>query len=282
MSNSISITPFSAAVGAVISGVDLREPLRDDELATMREALGEHGVLFFRDQELSPDHHIAFAERWGEINVNRFFSHVDGYPKIAEVLKEPGQTRNIGGGWHTDHTYDQEPAMGSMLYAREVPVKGGDTMFANMYKAYDALSDGMKEMLGSMRAVHSSRHTFGRAAKRYQTGDNDLEGRIGNPDDATQDAVHPVVITHPISGRKSLYVNGAFTTHFEGWTQEESAPLLAFLYQHGAKPEFTGRFRWEKGSLAFWDNRATWHYALNDYNERRYMHRITVEGVGLH
>ncbi len=266
----------------MITGVDLRGPLRDDELAVMREALGEHGVIFFRDQDLSPEQHIAFAEQWGDININRFFAAVEGHPKIAEVLKEPHQTRNIGSQWHTDHTYDQLPAMGSMLYAREVPHKGGDTLFANMYKAYDALSEGMKDLLGSMRAVHSSRHTFGRAAKRYQTGDNDLKERIGNPDAAMQDAVHPVVITHPISGRKSLYVNRSFTTHFDGWTPEESAPLLEFLYQHGAKPEFTGRFRWEKGSIAFWDNRATWHCALNDYNERRYMHRITLEGEALH
>jgi len=275
--------PFSAAVGAVVTGVDLREPLPDKEIVALRRALGEYGVVFFRDQDLTPEQYISFAEQQGDINVNRFFASVPGHPKIAEVLKEPDHKRNIGGGWHTDHTYDHIPAMASILYAREVPSRGGDTLFSNMYLAYETLSEGMKEMLSGMRAVHSSRHTFGRAAKRYRTGDDELEGRIGNPDDATQDAVHPVVVTHPISGRKSLYVNSGFTTHFDGWTQEESAPLLRYLYQHGAKSEFTGRFRWEKGSIAFWDNRATWHYALNDYHgQRRYMHRITLEGEALH
>ncbi len=191
------------------------------------------------------------------------------------MTKEPEQKRNIGGGWHTDHSYDIEPAMGSMLYAREVPPSGGDTLFASMYAAYDALSDGLKHTLNGMRAVHSSRHVFGQER-------GDLKGRIGNTHLATQDATHPVVITHPDSGRKALYVNPGFTLRFDGWTDEESRPLLTYLYQHAQRPEFATRFVWRKGSMAFWDNRSTWHLAVNDYHgHRREMHRITIEGCAL-
>lgn len=283
VSNSIEIQPMSGAVGAVVSGVDLTEPLRADELATLRTTLGEYGVIFFRKQPLTPDTQVAFAEQWGEINVNRFFTPVEGHPKVAEVLKEPHHAKNIGGGWHTDHSYDQIPAMGSLLHAKEIPPIGGDTLFANMFKAYDALSAGMKKMLGELKAVHSSRHVFGKDARRYKEQDNDLLTRLGNAEAATQDAVHPVVIKHPISGKKALYVNPGFTIRFDGWTAEESEPLLSFLYQHAVKPEFVGRFEWEVGSLALWDNRATWHYALNDYpGHRRHMHRITLEGDEIH
>jgi len=274
----MKIRPASGAVGAEVRGLDISRPLPAITVAALREALGTHGVLFFHDQHLTEDQHIAFAEQFATININRFFKPVEGFPKIAEVRKEPEQKKNIGGGWHTDHSYDQIPALGSILYAREVPDHGGDTLFASMYAAYDALSDGMKATLSGMRAVHSSRHVFGAKAGRP----GELNDRLGNAAAATQDAVHPVIITHPISGRRALYVNRDFTTHFEGWTADESRPLLQYLYQHGARPEFTCRFQWQSGSLAFWDNRATWHFAINDYHgQRRLMHRITLEGVEL-
>ena len=166
-----------------------------------------------------------------------------------------------------------------MLYAREVPATGGDTLFAGMYAAYDALSDGLKATLDRLRALHSSRHVFGAAAHARR---GDLKGRIGNPELATQDAVHPVVIRHPETGRKALYVNPGFTVRFEGWTEEESRPLLEYLYRQAVRPEFTCRFHWREGSLALWDNRSTWHFAVNDYHgERRLLHRITIEGVPL-
>ncbi|MBX3500245.1 MAG: TauD/TfdA family dioxygenase [Alphaproteobacteria bacterium] len=273
------IRPTNGALGAEILGIDLAQPLDDSGVAEIRQALAEHGVVFFRDQKLTPEQHIAFAGRMGPINVNRFFQHAPGYPQIAEVRKEPEQKSNIGGGWHTDHTYDQIPALGSILLAREVPPRGGDTMFACMAKAYDALSDGLKKTLEGMRAHHSSRHVFGAGANYLQT---DIKGRMGNTELATQDAIHPVVVRHPDSGRKVLYVNSSFTVRFEGWTVQESAPLLKFLYEHAARPEFTTRFQWREGSIAFWDNRATWHCAVNDYQgERRLMHRITIEGVPL-
>jgi taurine dioxygenase len=273
------VRPTSGALGAELLGIDLSEGLDAEVLADVRQAFNEHGVIFFRDQRLTPEQHIAFAERFGPININRFFKAAPGHPQIAEVRKEPEQKTNIGGGWHTDHSYDQIPALGSILLAREVPPRGGDTMFASMGLAYEALSDGLKKTLRGLRAVHSSRHVFG--AKSLQTSP-DRQGRLTNPELATQDAVHPVVIAHPETGRPTLYVNSNFTTHFEGWTAKESKPLLEFLYQHAARPEFQTRFTWEEGSIAFWDNRATWHYALNDYHgERRLMHRITIEGVPL-
>lgn len=277
----ITVTPTSPAVGAEIGGVDLRE-LSELQLAELRRAFAEHGVIFLRDQELTPEQHLAFAERWGTINVNRFFQHVDGYPRIAEVRKEPDQQRNIGGAWHTDHSYDQIPALGSILYAREVPTAGGDTLFASMAAAFDALPSELKDKLLRLRAEHSSRHVFGARPDTDAELLDDLKGRLGNPDLAMQDAVHPVVIRHPLSGRPCLYVNGGFTLRFEGMTTEESQPLLDHLYEHARQPQFTCRFGWRVGSMAIWDNRATHHMALNDYEgQRRLMHRITIEGEAL-
>ena len=275
----ILVHPASASVGAEIGGVDLARGLSAEVLDEIRRALFEFGVVFFRDQELTPEQHVAFARQFGDINVNRFFTPVHGYPMIAEVRKEPEHQQNIGGNWHTDHSYDLAPAMGSLLYAREVPATGGDTLFASMYAAYDALSAGLQRTLEGLQALHSSRHVFG-VATYGQRGD--LRDRVANPEAATQDAIHPVVVRHPGSGRKALYVNPAFTVRFVDWTDEESRPLLQHLYQHAARPEFTCRFQWRPGSLAFWDNRCTWHYALNDYpGQRRLLHRITVEGVPL-
>ena len=272
----ITVQP-QGAVGAEVAGVDLNH-LDSATLSELREAHAQYSVLFFRDKQLTPEAHIALAEHWGEININRFFTPVDNYPQIAEVRKEPDQKFNIGGGWHTDHSYDQIPALGSLLYAKEVPTTGGDTLFASCGVAFDSLSEGIKDMLRSLRAVHSSRHVFGQSAALP----DDVTGLFANADQATQDAVHPVVIRHPLSGREILYVNPGFTTHFDGWSVQESAPLLQFLYGHIARPEHTCRFHWQPGSLAFWDNRATWHLAVNDYHgQRRLMHRITVEGVPL-
>jgi taurine dioxygenase len=271
----IEARPASGAVGAEILGIDLSRGLDDSAVDELRAAFNAYGVIFFRDQTISPEQHIAFAERFGTININRFFRAAPGYPQIAEVRKEPNQKTNIGGRWHTDHSYDQIPALGSILLAREVPERGGDTLFASMSLAYDALSDGLKCTLEQLRALHSSRHVFG-AASQYAKDSGD---RLGNADNATQDASHPVIIRHPQTGRKTLYVNPAFTLRFEGWTDEESKPLLDFLYAHASRPEFQTRFVWREGSIAFWDNRATWHFAVNDYHgERRLMHRITLEG----
>jgi len=277
----IEVTPVAEHIGAEIAGVDLSLPLSDEQFGEIRSAFIDHGVVFFRQQDLTPDQHLAFAERWGQVNVNRFFKSVEDYPKIAEVRKEPDQEKNIGGGWHTDHSYDQVPAMGSVLYARELPNQGGDTVFASMYAAYEALSDGLKQTLLGLRAEHTSRFAFGQLALNAAM-QKEFAGRLGNPEAAIQDATHPVVIRHPLSGRRALYVNGGFTIRFENWTVEESQPLLDFLYRHAAEDRFHYRFKWEPGSMAIWDNRATHHLALNDYpGQRRLMHRITVEGEPL-
>ncbi|PKQ03682.1 MAG: taurine dioxygenase [Alphaproteobacteria bacterium HGW-Alphaproteobacteria-11] len=273
----IEVRKMTGGCGAEVLGVDIASPSNSD-MEAIRAAYRDYGVIFFRDQKLTPEEHIAFARRWGDIDINKFFPANGQYPEIAEVRKEKEQKVNIGGGWHTDHSYDAEPAMGSILVARELPEEGGDTLFADMYKAYEALSDGLKKTLEGMRAVHSNAHVFGTAGA-YKSSDQ-AGGFKG--ESLTGEAVHPVVVTHPLSGRKALYVNSAFTTHFEGWNWFESKALLDYLYAHASRPEFTCRFQWREGSVAFWDNRATWHYAVNDYHgEKRLMHRITIAGCPL-
>tara|TARA_E500000178_G_scaffold186696_1_gene184908 strand:+ start:1285 stop:2130 length:846 start_codon:yes stop_codon:yes gene_type:complete len=276
--STINVKPLSGNIGAEIDSVNLKK-ISKEQFKEIKIVFGKYGVIFFRNQNLSPEEEIIFAELWGEININRFFKNLEGYPKIALVSKEPEQKKNIGGAWHTDHTYDLEPAMGSILFAHQVPKKGGDTLFSSMYAAYETLSDGLKDTLKNMHGRHSSRHVFG--TSRAERND-DTVGRIINSDKAKQDAIHPVVITHPQTGRKALFVNPTFTLGFDGWSDEESKPLLKYLYSHATKPEFTCRFKWEEGSVAFWDNRSTWHLAVNDYHgERRLMHRITINGTGL-
>ena len=279
MAISIKVLP---GVGAEILGVDIAGGLASLELETIKQTFSQHGLVFFRNQKISEADHIDLAEVFGDINVNRFFAANPEYPQIAMVSKEPDQIANIGGGWHTDHSYDQEPALGSILVARELPESGGDTWFTSMYKAYDSLSDGLKETLGGLSAVHSAKHVFGPQGEYEVTGS--ANGRIGNTGAALEmeDPIHPVVISHPLSGRKALYVNAGFTLRFDGWTDEESAPLLAYLYGRAIADENITRFKWENGSIAFWDNRATWHFAQNDYpGQRRVMHRVTIEGCAL-
>ncbi len=273
----IEIRRHEGGCGAEVLGVDLRDPSAA-EMVAIRQAYADNGVIFFRDQSLTEDEHIAFARRWGAIDINKFFPHIAGYPEIARVGKEKEQKTNIGGGWHTDHSYDEIPAMGSILVARVLPSAGGDTLFANMYAAYETLDAETKREIEDLNAVHSNAHVFG--SKSYY--DNPERREFAN-DAAVGKAVHPVVITHPLSGRRSLYVNPGFTMRLEGKSPEESRPLLHKLFAHAMKPEFTSRFQWKPGSIAFWDNRATWHFALNDYHgEERLMHRITVAGVALH
>jgi len=279
MALSINVLP---GVGAEILGVDIAGGLASSELETIKQTFSQHGLVFFRNQKISEADHIDLAEVFGDINVNRFFAANPEYPQIAMVSKEPDQIANIGGGWHTDHSYDQEPALGSILVARELPASGGDTWFTSMYKAYDSLSDGLKETLEGLSAVHSAKHVFGPKGEYETTGS--AGGRIGNAGAALEmeDPIHPVVISHPLSGRKALYVNAGFTLRFDGWTDEESAPLLAYLYGRAIVDENITRFKWENGSVAFWDNRATWHFAQNDYpGQRRVMHRVTIEGCAL-
>lgn len=276
-------------LGAEITEVDIKS-LSAAELAAIKAAFAEHGVIFFRDQETSETDHIAFAERFGDININRFFAAHPDYPQIALVAKDADQKDNIGGGWHTDHSYDHEPALGSVLVARELPDSGGDTKFASMYKAYETLPEDLKSRIEGRTAIHSGKHVFGEGPDSYykssDAGDHDEgTGRIGNADvaDTLVDPEHPIVITHPLSGKKALYVNPAFTREVVGMDKAESDALLAELYTHVfSGRDFHHRFKWQPGSIAMWDNRSTWHWALNDYQgQRRIMHRITIEGCAL-
>ncbi len=276
---SISVRPLGA-VGAELTGVELAG-CSDEDIAAVRSLLGEHGVVFFRDQELTPEQHIDLAGRFGPINVNRFFAAHPAHAEIALVVKEPEDEGNIGGAWHTDHSYDPEPALGSILVARELPPTGGATLFASMAAAYDDLDDDVKDLIGELKAVHSARHLFGSQTTVYGEGNDDYEGRLGNAEaaDALEDSVHPMVIAHPISGKPTLYVNPAFVIGVVGMEREVAFELLHRLYEHARSDRFVHSFEWEPGSVAFWDNRAVWHNALNDYpGHRRVMHRITIEG----
>jgi taurine dioxygenase len=273
----IELRPLSEHVGVEAIGVDLSR-IDDASFTALRGALDDKGVVFVRDQTLTPEAHIAFARRWGDIDVNNYFPANTRYPEIAEVRKSETQTTNIGGGWHTDHSYDQVPAMGSILIARETPPTGGDTLFAGMGAVFDSLSEGMKGTLRTLRAVHSADHIYSADGIYAQT---DQAANLKGHDVRTR-AVHPVVIRHPRSGREILYVNPAFTLGIEGWSREESMALLGYLYGVAMRPEFHCRLQWSPGSVAIWDNRSTWHFAMNDYQgHARLMHRITISGEPL-
>jgi len=271
---SLAVQPVAGALGAEISGVDLSKPLDDTVFAEMRQAWLEHLVVFFRDQDLSPAQFLAFARRVGEPIEYPFVKGLDEYPEIIPVLKLAHEKINFGGIWHSDTSYLDVPPMASMLIAREVPPAGGDTEFANMYRAYETLSDGMRHLLDGLVAVNSSAN-----ADVSRTREDRLKDSAR--DDARKEyvATHPVVRVHPETGRRALYVNIAHTVRFEGMTKEESAPILDYLYRWQVRPELTCRFRWEPGSIALWDNRCARHNAINDYpGHRRLMHRITLAG----
>jgi taurine dioxygenase len=270
----LDVQPISGALGAEVYGVDLGDDLDAAVVAEIRGALLEHGVIFFRDQEFDARQHKALARRFGDIFVHPNYYGVVPDPEILEIRREPGDTRVVGEEWHTDTTMMAQPPMGAILYAIEVPPYGGDTLFASQYRAYDTLSDGMKRMLAGLRAVHSDRKVAG-PQSRVNAG----RSTKARDDDAWRETVnvHPVVRTHPETGRPVLYVNASYTVGFEGMTEAESKPLLDFLLEHGHRPEFTCRFRWQKGSVAFWDNRCTKHLAINDAGPfRRLMRRVQI------
>ena len=269
-----SVRPIAGAIGAEIHGFDLAGPLDDADIATIRRALLHHLVVFFHNQTLSPAQLAGFGRRFGTLARYPFVEGLPGQPEVIEVKKLEHERHNFGGIWHTDTSYLDEPPMGSMLHALEVPPVGGDTLFANMYMAYDTLSEGMKNLLGGLRGVSSSAK-----ADVTRTREDRIASSPGAAARTVFEAVHPVVRIHPETGCQALYVNIAHTVRFDGMTEEESAPLLRFLFEHQVKPEFTCRFRWRAGSLAFWDNRAAQHNPINDYHGyRRVMHRITIAG----
>ena len=255
----------------------MADDLPDEAISEIRQALLDFGVIFFRDQTLDVDRHKAFTRRFGEIFIHPNYAGVSADPEIVDIRREPGDKKIVGEDWHTDTTMVAEPPLGAILYAIEVPPYGGDTLFANQYLAYETLSDGLKRTLEGMRAVHTDRMVAGpQAAMNAQRSTKvreDAEWR-------ETISVHPVVRTHPETGRKLLFVNRSYTVGFEGWTEAESKPLLDYLLEHGHRPEFTCRFRWSNGSIAFWDNRCTKHLAVHDAGPyRRIMRRTQISGT---
>ena len=271
---SVSVERIAGALGAEIAGVDLAGDLDDATVAAIRRALLDHLVVFFRDQRLDPAALVNFGRRFGRLASYPFVEGLAGHPEVIEVKKLEHERVNFGGVWHSDTTYLPEPPMGSMLFAVEVPKAGGDTLFANMYAAYDALSDGMKAFLADLKAVNTSD-----MADVSRTREDRVASNPGKAKGEIFETAHPVVRTHPETGKRALYVNRAHTVRLDGMTEAESADVLQFLFAHQVRPEFTCRFRWQPGSLAFWDNRSTQHNPINDYHgQRRVMHRITLAG----
>lgn len=265
---------IAGALGAEISGIDLRKKLEAPQAAEVRKALLDHQVIFLRDQDLTPQQFLDFAHAMGTPIEYPFVKGLEGFPQIIEVKKLESERVNFGGIWHSDTTYLEEPPMGSMLLSREIPPYGGDTMFANQYMAYDALSDTMKRLLNGLVGISSS-------AKADVSKTREDRMKSDGKQEAPRNylAEHPIVRTHPETGRKCLYVNVAHTAGIKGMTDQESAPLLSFLFEHQVKPEFTCRFVWSTNAIAFWDNRCAMHNPVNDYHGfRRVMQRITLQG----
>ena len=279
---SISIQKVSPAVGAVVTGIDLSNPVSPDIFETLERAIAEYDVLVFRDQRLTPAQHVEFSRRFGSLETHVISEALlEGYPEIYVISNviENGKPKGrayAGTYWHSDLSYMPVPAMGSMMYARQIPEIGGDTMFANMYLAYETLSAGLQRMIEQLRAVHS----FGHADKRHFSKRGAAARLNESTRKKTPPVEHPVVRTHPTTGRKALFINPGFTSHFVDMTEEESEPLLEYLFRHITQPAFIYRHRWEVNDLVFWDNRCTIHHAIRDYGEDtpRHMHRTTICG----
>ena len=268
----IEVRPVAGALGAVVRGVDIARPLEDEVIAEVRQAFLDHLVVFIRDQKLTPQAQLAFARRFGQPMEYPQLKGLPECPLVTPVVKLEHERVNFGGVWHSDTSYLARPPMASMLYAVETPPRGGDTLFANQYLAYQTLSEGLHQTLAGLVGVNSSAKADVSKTRedRLRDAGAELKVLIGE---------HPVVRTHPETGRKALYLNFGHTARFRDWTEQESAPLLDYLFMHQVKPEFTCRFQWEPGSLAFWDNRCAQHYPVNDYHGfRRVMHRVTLEG----
>ena len=270
----IEVTPLTGAMGAELRGVDLSQNMDDDTFGSIHKALLDHGVVFFRDQVITPAQQLAFARRWGEIHYHPHMPCIPDHQGIIEIVKKEDDTVVFGEDWHTDQMFTPTPARVTMLYAKQVPPVGGDTLFANLHLAYDTLSDGMKALIADLRtiSIYDKQKTRPAAMK------------VSAPDQEAEAAEHPLVREHPETGRKALYLcHSGITRHITGMTDEESRPILSYLLQHATKPDFTCRFRWAVGSMAIWDNRRALHYPVNDYNGyRRVMHRITVKGERTH
>ena len=273
----IRVSPLAPALGAEVAGVDLSQPVDDAAADEIRRAFADHLVLFFRGQEITPAQQVAFAGLFGPVGTYPFAAPIAEHPQVIAIVKEPHQTTNFGGLWHTDTPYLERPSLGSVLYAREVPEYGGDTIWANGYRAWETLSQGLRVVLEPLRAVQSAARNKAKLRADHLK-DGSMRGHNLEEMDLRQ-AEHPVARTHPVTGRKALYLSPAHTVNFVGWSEAESAPLLDYLFDQITAEENTCRFRWTKGTVAVWDNRCSLHYPLNDYHgHRREMHRVTIDG----
>jgi len=268
----IEVRRIAGALGAEVRGVDIARPLEEEVVAEVRQAFLDHLVIFLREQKLTPQQLLAFAQQFGQPIEYPQLKGLPECPLVTPVIKLEHERVNFGGVWHSDTAYLERPPMASMLYAIETPPYGGDTIFATQYLAYETLSEGLKRILAGLIGINSSTK-----AEVSRTREDRL--REAGAEHKALIGEHPVVRTHAETERKALYVNVGHTTHFKGFTEQESAPLLDYLFTHQVKPEFTCRFHWEPGSLAFWDNRCTQHNPVNDYHGyRRVMHRVTLAG----
>ena len=265
----ITVDKLTPIIGAEIGGIDLTTPLSNRQQDELHRALAENLVIFFRDQPLSPQQHMSFARLFGDLHIHPAAPHVEGHPELLRIYADKDSPRANGENWHSDVSCDEEPPMGSILHIRQCPPKGGDTLFANMYAAYEALSDRRKGYLDGLTAIHDGEHVYRGTYANFGMADKQVYPR----------AEHPVVRTHPVTGRKLLFVNSGFTTRIVGIPRDESEAILAYLYQHSANPLFQCRFRWQPDSIAFWDNRCAMHRAMWDYwPHTRSGARATVKG----
>ena len=270
----IEVSPISGALGALITGVELKEPLQDPVFEEIYNAFLEYKVIFFNDQELNPETQLRFGKMFGQPIIYPFVKGLKDFPEITPILKKETDLNNFGGVWHSDTTYQEQPPKATMLYAVEVPEFGGDTEFANQCMALDHLSEGMRKFLNEQKVINTS----GKGKVVASRSDVMKHSSFGKVADELR-AIHPVVRTHPETKEQALFINEAHSLQFASLSLEESTPLLEFLFKHQIKSEFTCRFKWKKGSVAIWDNRCTLHNPINDYHgKRRLMHRITFAG----
>ena len=271
----IEVRPLTPLIGAEIEGVDLSRPLKDGALRDIKDALHKHLVIFFRDQDITPEQHVAFARRFGEIEPpHPVFDRVRECPEVT-IIEQKGERSLYNDEWHTDVTFRSEPAMASILRCKVTPPVGGDTLWASMYAAYDTLSEPVKRLVEGLTAVHDITEGFGDVVASGPDGIKKLRAM----QEKFPPVVHPVIRTHPVTGRKALFVNRSFTTRLVGVTKIEGEHLLEMLLRHGEQSNFQVRFRWQPNSIAMWDNRCTQHYAANDFSpHHRLMHRVTVVG----
>jgi taurine dioxygenase len=271
----LDVRPIAGARGAEVGNVDLATDLDDNTIDDIRAAFLDHHVLVFRDQDVSPEQQMAFGRRFGELDTHPFVDGNPDHPEVIDIVTRPDDRLNFGGGWHSDLTFLEAPDLGSILYAVELPDVGGDTLFADQHAAYDELSDTMKGVLDGLSAVHSAAPQYGEGG--LSTRSQAMETK--NADASHTTTEHPIVRTHPETGRKALFVNGGFTVGIAGMRRSEARPILDFLLRHAVKERFTCRVVWEPGTLTMWDNRSVQHYALHDYaGQCRHMRRVTIKG----